>query len=67
MKWYDKTRIEALMQYVRMAVGIILIGLFIYAFVTERIDIDQLMRAILGALALDRMVIGAQAVISNRN
>jgi len=61
MAWKDPNTIAAVQQYVRIVTGVALAVILLWMLVGRHIDIDTVLRVLLGLLALDR---GVMAVVS---
>jgi hypothetical protein len=64
MVWKDEKTIAALAQYIRLLTGLVFVGLLIWMFAAERIDLETVIKAIISLLAVDRL---GMAVASRRD
>jgi len=55
MAWRDEATLKAAAQWLRLVTGAILVGLLIWMFADSRIDLETVIKALIGLLAVDRV------------
>lgn len=59
ISWRDPETIVAIENYVRIATGIAFISVLLFLFITNRLNIEEVIKAIGAIMAIDRLGIGA--------
>jgi len=55
MAWKDPATLQAIAQYLRLVVGLVLIGILVYMFANQRVDLETVIKALIGLLAVDKL------------
>lgn len=63
MAWKDEATLRAIAQYLRLIVGLVLVGILVWMFANQRVDLETVLKALVGLLAVDKL---GMAVASRR-
>lgn len=55
MAWKEEKTLKAVAQYLRLVVGGVLLVILLYMFVNERVDLETVVKTLLGLLAVDKV------------
>lgn len=55
MAWKDPKTLNAVAQWMRLVVGLVLVVLLIWMFANARIDLETVVKALVGLLAVDKI------------
>jgi len=58
MDWWTADRVALLAQYMRLVVGAVLVIILIYMFMVDRVDLETVIKALIGLLAADKIGMG---------
>lgn len=63
MAWKDEATLRAVAQYLRLVVGVVLVALLVWMFANQRVDLETVIKALVGLLAVDKL---GMAIASRR-
>lgn len=55
MAWKDPKTLNAAAQWMRLIIGVVLVELLIWMFANDRIDLETVIKALVGLLAVDKI------------